>query len=141
MPNGARIGVSAGALFGMNYKSKQIGRILRYNKKYVSNKDFCFTKLVNELDPVDFETYKNSKENFYAVVTNIESGKAEYIKILKCRGCKMSKASKKVIKIVLVIVCLLLTGLGGIVIYFVSTPHPVVWLLRNKFDVKPRVNM
>ena len=26
------IGVSAGALFGMNYKSKQIGRVLRYNK-------------------------------------------------------------------------------------------------------------
>ena len=137
------IGVSAGALFGMNYKSKQIGRVLRYNKKYVSNKDFmgfhslittgnimnkdfCFNKLVNELDPVDFETYKNSKENFYAVVTNIESGKAEYIKILKCGRCKMSKASKKVIKIVLVIVCLLLTVLGGIAIYFVSTPLPVV---------------
>lgn len=92
------IGVSAGALFGMNYKSKQAGRVLRYNKKYVSNKDFmglhslittgnimnkdfCFNKLVNELDPIDFKTYKNSKENFYAVVTNIDTGKAEYIKI------------------------------------------------------------
>lgn len=90
------IGVSAGALFGMNYKSKQIGRVLRYNKKYVGNKDymgfyslmttgnimnkeFCFNKLVNELDPVDFETYNKTKENFYAVVTNMESGKAEYI--------------------------------------------------------------
>ncbi len=29
------IGVSAGALFGMNYKSKQKGRVLRYNKKYL----------------------------------------------------------------------------------------------------------
>ena len=29
------IGVSAGALFGMNYKSKQKGRVLRYNKKFV----------------------------------------------------------------------------------------------------------
>lgn len=92
------IGVSAGALFGMNYKSKQIGRVLRYNKKYVKNKnymgtysfittgnimnkDFCFNKLVNELDPVDFDTYKNSKENFYVVVTNIETGQAEYKKI------------------------------------------------------------
>ena len=28
------IGVSAGALFGVNYCSKQIGRALRYNKKY-----------------------------------------------------------------------------------------------------------
>lgn len=92
------VGVSAGALFGMNYKSKQAGRVLRYNKKYASNKDymgihslittgnimnkdFCFNKLVYELDPVDFDTYNNSKENFYAVVTNIESGKAEYIQI------------------------------------------------------------
>lgn len=90
------MGVSAGALFGMNYKSKQVGRVLRYNKKYVSNKeymgfyslittgnimnkDFCFNKLVYELDPVDFETYKKSKENFYAVVTNMETGQAEYI--------------------------------------------------------------
>lgn len=92
------VGVSAGALFGMNYKSKQMGRVLRYNKKYagnknymgaysllttgdIMNKDFCFNKLVHELDPVDFDTYRTSKENFYAVVTNIETGKAEYIKI------------------------------------------------------------
>lgn len=92
------VGVSAGALFGMNYKSKQMGRVLRYNKKYahnknymgaysllttgdIMNKDFCFDKLVHELDPVDFETYRNSLEHFYAVVTNIETGKAEYIKI------------------------------------------------------------
>lgn len=34
------VGVSAGALFGMNYKSKQIGRVLRYNKKYASNKHY-----------------------------------------------------------------------------------------------------
>ena len=92
------VGVSAGALFGMNYKSKQKGRALRYNKKYARNKEymgmysllttgnimneeFCFHKLVNELDPVDFKTYKNSGIDFYAVVTNIETGKAEYIKI------------------------------------------------------------
>ena len=92
------VGVSAGALFGMNYKSKQIGRVIRYNKKYAGNKnymgfysfittgnimneDFCFKKIVNELDPIDFETFKNSDVEFYAVVTNIETGKAEYIKI------------------------------------------------------------
>ena len=92
------IGVSAGALFGMNYKSKQIGRVLRYNKKYakskqymgfyslistgdIMNREFCFNKIVNELDPVDFETFKNSEVEFYAVVTNMETGKPEYIKI------------------------------------------------------------
>ena len=92
------VGVSAGALFGMNYKSKQIGRVIRYNKKYAGNKnymglysfittgnimneDFCFKKIVNELDPIDYETFKNSDVEFYAVVTNIETGRAEYIKI------------------------------------------------------------
>lgn len=92
------VGVSAGALFGMNYKSKQIGRVLRYNKRFckeknymgtyswlttgnIMNREFCFNKIVNELDPVDFETFKNTKEEFYAVVTNVETGVAEYIKI------------------------------------------------------------
>ena len=91
-------GVSAGALFGINYKSKQIGRALRYNLKYahdkrymgiysllttgdIMNRDFCFNKLVYELDPLNFETYNSSKVEFYAVVTNIETGKAEYIEI------------------------------------------------------------
>ena len=91
-------GVSAGALFGLNYKSRQIGRAIRYNLKYaheknymglyslittgdVMNKDFCFNKLVYELDKLDFETYKNNPMDFFAVVTNLKTGKAEYIKI------------------------------------------------------------
>lgn len=91
-------GVSAGALFGLNYKSRQIGRALRYNLKYandknymglyslittgdVMNRDFCFNKLVYELDKLDFETYKNNPVEFYAVVTNLRTGKPEYIKI------------------------------------------------------------
>ena len=91
-------GVSAGALFGINYKSKQIGRALRYNLKYahdkrymgmyslittgdVMNREFCFQKLVYELDPLDFDTYYNSDVEFYAVITNVETGKAEYIEI------------------------------------------------------------
>lgn len=95
-------GVSAGALFGINYRSKQIGRALRYNLKYahdkrymglysllttgdIMNREFCFNKLVNELDPLDFETYNSSDVEFYAVVTNVESGKAEYIEINDAR--------------------------------------------------------
>ncbi len=91
-------GVSAGALFGINYKSGQIGRALRYNLKYahykrymgmysllttgdVMNREFCFNKLVYELDPLDFETYDSSDVKFYAVVTNVETGNAEYIEI------------------------------------------------------------
>ena len=94
----AVMGVSAGALFGINYISNQVGRTLRYNLKYskdknymgiysfiktgnIMNQDFCFNKLVYELDKFDFETFNKSKTIFYAVVTNIETGKAEYIKI------------------------------------------------------------
>lgn len=95
-------GVSAGALFGINFKSRQIGRAIRYNVKYaheknymglyslittgdIMNKEFCFDKLVNELDPFDFETFDNSPIDFFAVVTNVDSGKAEYIKITNAR--------------------------------------------------------
>lgn len=91
-------GVSAGALFGINYKSKQIVRALRYNLKYahdkrymgiyslittgdIMNREFCFKKLVYELDPLDFDTFNNSNVEFYAVITNVHSGKAEYIEI------------------------------------------------------------
>lgn len=92
------IGTSAGALFGVNYFSKQKGRVIRYNKRFCGdkrymslrsliltgnyiNKDFAFYKVTNVLDPFDNETYKKTNKNFYAVVTNIETGKPEYLKI------------------------------------------------------------
>lgn len=92
------IGVSAGALFGINYKSNQRGRVLRYNKEYINdkrymglhsllttgnimNKEFCFDELVYELDKFDFESYKKSNLLFFATVTNVETGEAEYIDI------------------------------------------------------------
>lgn len=34
------IGVSAGAAFGCNYKSKQIGRVIRYNSKFCDDKRY-----------------------------------------------------------------------------------------------------
>lgn len=94
----AIMGVSAGALFGMNYKSRQRGRVLRYNLKYIGdkrymgfhsflttgdlmNRKFCFEDIVYHLDPVDFKTFDNSPEEFYAVVTNLDTGEAEYIRI------------------------------------------------------------
>ena len=104
-------GVSAGALFGLNYKSRQIGRALRYNLKYaheknymglyslittgdVMNRDFCFKKLIYELDKLDFETYKNNPVEFNAVVTNLKTGNPEYIKIDDAeRGMEYFRAS------------------------------------------------
>lgn len=92
------VSVSAGALFGVNYFSKQIGRVIRYNKKYcgdkrfisiysllrtknVVNKDFTFYKVTKELDPFDNDTFKEGNKDFYVTATNIETGKAEYFKI------------------------------------------------------------
>ncbi len=94
----AIVGVSAGALFGMHYKSGQAGRVLRYNLKYagdrnymglysffktgnIMNRDFCFNKIVHQLDPVDFAAFRENSIDFYAVVTNMETGAAEYIPI------------------------------------------------------------
>lgn len=92
------IGVSAGALFGANYFSKQKGRVIRYNKKYCGdkrfmslksliltgnyiNEKFAFHKVTKELDPFDNETFKKNNKPFYAVVTNVETGTPEYFKI------------------------------------------------------------
>ena len=92
------IGVSAGALFGINYKSKQIGRVLRYNLRFSSDKRFVgwrsilktgdlmdkkfyFEDLPYHLDPMELDTYKNNKMQFRAVVTNLTTGQAEYPEI------------------------------------------------------------
>ena len=96
-------GVSAGALFGINYKSKQRGRVIRYNRNFINdkrymglhsyittgnimNKEFCFDKLVNELDPFDFDTYKSNDIEFYAVASELQSGKPVYFRIEDIRN-------------------------------------------------------
>ena len=35
------VGISAGAVFGCNYKSRQIGRPLRYNTTYCNDPRYC----------------------------------------------------------------------------------------------------
>lgn len=91
------IGVSAGAAFGCNYKSGQIGRVLRYNlrfcrdKRYcgissllksgnIYNTDFCYGEVPLELDKFDFDAYLKKPAEFYVVCTDIESGKPVYHK-------------------------------------------------------------
>ncbi len=89
------VGVSAGTVFGCNYKSKQIGRTIRYNKKYckdprygsfrsllksgdVFDKDFCYNQLPKVLDPFDYETFTENPMEFYATCTDANTGKAVY---------------------------------------------------------------
>ena len=94
------IGVSAGALFGVNYFSKQKGRAIRYNRTYcndkrymslksliltgnIVNKKFAYYKVTKELDPFDEITFEKTNKDFFAVATNLETGKPEYLKIEK----------------------------------------------------------
>ena len=89
------VGVSAGAVFGGNYKSHQIGRVLRYNlafcqdPRYCSMRsriktgdlfgaDFCYRELPDHLDVFDKEAYANSPMDFYVVGTDVRSGRAVY---------------------------------------------------------------
>ena len=92
------IGVSAGALFGVNLLSKQKGRVIRYNKRFNGDKNYmglkplfktgniidtqyAYYEVPFKLDIFDNETFMASNIPFYAVVTNIENGEAEYIQI------------------------------------------------------------
>ena len=88
-------GVSAGAAFGCNYKSKQPGRVIRYNTRYADDKrfcsvssliktgdmfgaEFCYDTIPNKLDVFDKETYDNNPVKFYAVCTDAETGEPVY---------------------------------------------------------------
>lgn len=92
------IGVSAGAIFGCNYKSHQIGRAIRYNMKYcrddrycsiksliktgnIFGAEFCYHYLPTKLDFFDVETFKNNPMDFYVVATDVRTGHAIYHKI------------------------------------------------------------
>ena len=90
-------GISAGAAFGCNFKSRQIGRAIRYNKKYRSDPrycsvrswlktgdlfgvEFCYHELPDRLDPFDRETFRNNPMEFYVGATDVETGHAVFHK-------------------------------------------------------------
>lgn len=90
------IGVSAGAIHGCSFVAHQNGRSIRYYKKYGRDKrfmslyslittgslvgeQFCYHDIPDELDPFDYETFKNSETDFYAVCTDIEKGTPVYV--------------------------------------------------------------
>ena len=46
---------------------------------------FCYHDLPEKLDPFDYEAFDHSDTEFYAVCTNLETGRAEYLKITNAR--------------------------------------------------------
>ncbi len=92
------LGVSAGAIHACSYCSGQIGRSLRYYKKYCQDPrfvgvrnflkngdivgvDFCYHEIPKKLDPYDYEAFYKRGMKLYAGCSNMESGKPEYLRV------------------------------------------------------------
>ena len=89
------IGVSAGAAFGCNYKSRQVGRAVRYNKRFARdsrysglrsllmtgdyfNASFAYHTVPSRYDVFDNETFESNPMAFICVCTDVETGKPVY---------------------------------------------------------------
>ncbi len=107
MENGVKFdgaaGISAGAIFGCNYKSHQIGRTIRYNKKYgrdprycsirsliktgdLYGVEFCYHTVPEKLDVFDQETFEKNPMEFYVGATEVSTGKIAF------HNCRDGKA-------------------------------------------------
>ena len=94
------VGVSAGIAYGVSYISRQKGRnleiLLRYanDKRYMGKRnllkpgnhcyfglDFTYRTIPEELVPFDYETFAAFPGGVEAVVTNLETGGAEYFPV------------------------------------------------------------
>lgn len=95
------IGVSAGATFGCNFKSRQKGRAIRYNKRFAHDKrfcslwslittgdlygaDFCYNQIPNKLDYYDLDSYQKNPMKFYIVASDCNTGKPVYKELETC---------------------------------------------------------
>lgn len=89
------IGVSAGAAFGCNYKSRQIGRVIRYNTRFCQDKryggfrvllktgdyyskQFCYEEVPLYHDVFDFDAFESDPMEFHVVCTDVETGRPVY---------------------------------------------------------------
>lgn len=102
MENGVEVaacyGVSAGALSGLSYKSRQIGRVNRVNlafcndSRYMGAKsfatsgsvvgyDFLLNDIQDRLDPFDNEAFEKNPMELYAVATDVVFGTPAYLPV------------------------------------------------------------
>lgn len=102
MENGVEVsacyGVSAGALSGLNYKSRQIGRANRVNlafcndSRYMGAKsfatsgsvvgyDFLLNDIQDRLDPFDNDAFEKNPMSLYAVATDVVFGTPVYLPV------------------------------------------------------------
>lgn len=91
-------GVSAGALMGASYLSRQPGRAIRVNLAYrddprymgvrqlartgdVVSPDFLYRQVQDELDPFDYAAFNANPTRMFAVVSEMAYGTPEYVEI------------------------------------------------------------
>ena len=91
-------GVSAGSCHGCNYLSKQKERGAQVNIDYVDDPrycsmrslittgdffgvDMCYSQIPEVYVPYDYDEFDRYEGDFYVVLTNLETGKAEYHKV------------------------------------------------------------
>lgn len=89
------IGVSAGAAFGCNYKSRQVGRAIRYNTRFARDKrysglwslltsgdyfnaNFGYHVVPYEYDLFDTKAFEENPMQFIVVCTDVLTGQAVY---------------------------------------------------------------
>lgn len=89
------IGVSAGAAFGCNYKSRQIGRAIRYNMRFAKdsrysgirsllttgdyfNAEFDYHIVPKQYEIYDDDAFNHNPMEFIVVCTDVETGEAVY---------------------------------------------------------------
>ena len=89
------VGVSAGIAFGCNYKSRQIGRALRYNVRFAHDKRysglmsllktgnyynayFAYKLVPTHYDVFDYNVFEDSPMECYAVCFDVKSGEGVY---------------------------------------------------------------
>ena len=94
------IGVSAGAAFGCNYKSRQIGRAIRYNTRFAKdprysgvrsllrsgdyfNAEFGYHIVPKQYDIFDDDAFNQNPMEFIVVCTDVETGKPVYKPLTK----------------------------------------------------------
>ena len=105
------VGVSAGACFGCNLFSGQKGRVLRYNQRFagdprnmslrsfiltgdIVNKKFAYYVIPTKYDLFDEEAFEAYGGEYWVVVTNVETGEAEYMQMHNLlRDIEMMRAS------------------------------------------------
>ena len=92
------IGVSAGAAFGCNYKSRQPGRAIRYNTRFAKdphysglrsliksgdyfNAEFGYHIVPKQYDIFDVDAFNQNPMAFIVVCTDVLTGKAVYHKM------------------------------------------------------------